>query len=78
NLWANIGITLSIIGFLCLVGYFISRWAACGHAPVSNMFEFTTSFGMMLVVAGIILFVLYRVPSLGLFTLSIALLLIAY
>lgn len=78
NRWANIGITLSIVGFLCHLGYFITRWAASGHAPVSNMFEFTTAFGMMLVLAFIILYFLYRLPSLGLFTLSIALLLIAY
>lgn len=64
--------------FFCHLGYFITRWAASGHAPVSNMFEFTTAFGMMLVLAFIILYFLYRLPSLGLFTLSIALLLIAY
>ncbi|MCG0040947.1 c-type cytochrome biogenesis protein CcsB, partial [Escherichia coli] len=62
----------------CHLGYFITRWAASDHAPVSNMFEFTTAFGMMLVLAFIILYFLYRLPSLGLFTLSIALLLIAY
>src|SRR5699024_5542687 len=37
-----IGITLTIIGFLAQVVYFISRWIAGGHAPVSNMFEFVT------------------------------------
>lgn len=42
------------------------------------MFEFTTSFGMMLVLAFIIIYFIYRLPSLGMFTLSIALLLIAY
>ncbi len=28
NRWANIGITLSIVGFFCHLGYFITRWAA--------------------------------------------------
>src|SRR5699024_10879242 len=44
-----IGITLTIIGFLAQVVYFISRWIAGGHAPVSNMFEFVTFLGMTLV-----------------------------
>ncbi|MCG8397672.1 c-type cytochrome biogenesis protein CcsB [Bacillus atrophaeus] len=78
NRWAAIGIALSCIGFVCHLGYFITRWAASGHAPVSNLFEFTTAFGMMLVLAFIIIYFIYKLPSLGLFTLPIALLLIAY
>lgn len=76
--WGKIGITLTIIGFIAHVGYFITRWMASGHAPVSNMFEFTTAFGMMLVGAFILLFFLYRTPSLGLFALPIAVIIIAY
>ena len=64
--------------FLSQFGYFISRWIASGHAPVSNLFEFTTAFGMMLVLAFIILYFVYQVSVLGLFTLPIALLIIAY
>ncbi|MCY9161423.1 c-type cytochrome biogenesis protein CcsB [Bacillus atrophaeus] len=78
NRWAAIGIALSCIGFVCHLGYFITRWSASGHAPVSNLFEFTTAFGMMLVLAFIIIYFIYKLPSLGLFTLPIALLLIAY
>jgi cytochrome c-type biogenesis protein CcsB len=78
NRWAAIGIARSCIGVLCHLGYFITRWAASGHAPVSNLFEFTTAFGMMLVLAFIIIYFIYKLPSLGLFTLPIALLLIAY
>ncbi|GKV55466.1 cytochrome c biogenesis protein ResC [Sporosarcina sp. NCCP-2222] len=78
NKWGTIGISITIIGFLTHVGYFITRWIAGGHAPVSNMFEFTTAFGMMLVGAFILIFFLYRTPSLGLFALPIAILIIAY
>ena len=42
------------------------------------MFEFTTAFGMMLVGAFILLFYLYRTPSLGLFALPIAVVIIGY
>ena len=76
--WGKIGITITIIGFITHLGYFFTRWAASGHAPVSNMFEFTTAFGMMLVGAFILLFFLYRTPSLGLFALPIAIIIIGY
>ena len=46
NSWSKIGITITIIGFIAQLGYFITRWIAAGHAPVSNLFEFTTFFGM--------------------------------
>ena len=78
NRWGKIAIIITIIGFLSHLGYFITRWIASGHAPVSNMFEFTTAFGMMLVGAFILLFFLYRTPSLGLFALPIAVIIIGY
>ncbi|MCM3742985.1 c-type cytochrome biogenesis protein CcsB [Sporosarcina luteola] len=76
--WGNVAITITIIGFITHLGYFITRWIASGHAPVSNMFEFTTAFGMMLVGSFILLFFLYRTPSLGLFALPIAIIIIGY
>lgn len=76
--WGTIGLVITIIGFLTHLGYFITRWIASGHAPVSNMFEFTTAFGMMLVGAFILLYIMYRTPSLGLFALPIAIVIIGY
>lgn len=78
NKWAKLGIALTILGFAAQVGYFITRWIAAGHAPVSNLFEFTTFFGMMMVGAFILIYFLYKTPVLGLFALPIALLIIAY
>ncbi|MEC0344507.1 c-type cytochrome biogenesis protein CcsB [Peribacillus frigoritolerans] len=78
NKWAKLGISITIIGFAAQIGYFITRWIAAGHAPVSNLFEFTTFFGMMLVGAFILIYFLYKTPALGLFALPIALLIIAY
>src|SRR5699024_2380370 len=49
-----------------------------GHAPLSNMFEFTTAFGMTLVGGFIILYFLYKTPVLGMVVLPVALLIIAY
>lgn len=76
--WSTIGLVVTIVGFISHLGYFITRWIASGHAPVSNMFEFTTAFGMMLVGSFILLFFMYRTPSLGLFALPIAIIIIAY
>ena len=76
--WGKIAITITIIGFIANLGYFITRWIYAGHAPVSNMFEFTTAFGMFVVGAFILIYFIYRLPSLGLFALPIAILIIAY
>lgn len=76
--WGKIAITITIIGFIANLGYFITRWIYAGHAPVSNMFEFTTAFGMFVVGAFILIYFIYRLPALGLFALPIAILIIAY
>jgi len=78
NRWSMVGISVTIIGFIAQLGYFITRWIAAGHAPVSNLFEFTTFFGMALVGAFIVIFFIYKTPLLGLFTLPVAILVIAY
>ncbi|WP_431799058.1 c-type cytochrome biogenesis protein CcsB [Halobacillus andaensis] len=74
----KIAITITIIGFLTQLGYFFTRWGAAGHAPVSNLFEFTTFFGMALVFAFIVMYFIYRLNILGLIALPIALLIIAF
>ena len=53
--WGKLAIIVTIIGFLAQLGYFITRWIYTGHAPVSNMFEFTTAFGMFLVLSFILI-----------------------
>jgi cytochrome c-type biogenesis protein CcsB len=78
NRWGKIAVFLTIIGFISQLGYFITRWIAAGHAPVSNMFEFTTFFGMALVGAFIVIYFIYRTTLLGLFTMPVAILVIAY
>ncbi|OLN23268.1 c-type cytochrome biogenesis protein CcsB [Domibacillus antri] len=78
NRWGKLAITVTIIGFIAQLGYFITRWAAAGHAPVSNLFEFTTFFGMMVIGAFILIFFIYKTAVLGLFALPIAIIIIAY
>lgn len=76
--WGIYAYTVTIIGFLANLGYFITRWIASGHAPVSNLFEFTAAFGMMVVAAFILIYGMYQIAALGLFALPIAVLIIAY
>lgn len=74
----TIGITITIIGLAAQLTYVITRWIASGHAPVSNMFEFMTFFGMCMVLAFIIIYFYYKLSFLGLFALPITMVIIAY
>lgn len=76
--WGKIAFTITIIGFIANLGYFFLRWGATGHAPLSNMFEFTTAFGMTLVGGFIIIYALYKTPVIGMIVLPVALLIIAF
>ncbi|MER2105774.1 MAG: c-type cytochrome biogenesis protein CcsB [Solibacillus sp.] len=78
NKWGKLAIIVTIIGFVAQLGYFITRWMYTGHAPVSNMFEFTTAFGMFIVLSFIVIYFMYKVTALGLVALPIALLIIGY
>ncbi|WP_203333529.1 c-type cytochrome biogenesis protein CcsB [Planococcus beigongshangi] len=74
----KIAMTLTIVGFLAQLNYFILRWVASGHAPVSNLNEFLTFFGIMLVGSFFIFYYIYRQPVVGLFLLPVSCLIIAY
>ncbi|WP_298831049.1 c-type cytochrome biogenesis protein CcsB [uncultured Planococcus sp.] len=74
----KIALTMTVIGFLAQLSYFILRWTASGHAPVSNLNEFLTFFGIMLIGSFLVFYYLYRQPVVGLFLLPIAILIIAY
>ena len=76
--FGKLAIAVTIIGFTAHVMYFITRWMHTGHAPVSNMFEFTTAFGMFIILAFIVIYFMYKVSALGIIALPIALLIIGY
>ncbi|PYF05764.1 c-type cytochrome biogenesis protein CcsB [Ureibacillus chungkukjangi] len=76
--WGRLAIIVTIIGLLAHLGYFITRWIYKGHAPVSNMFEFTTAFGMFIIAAFILIYYMYRLTALGLVALPVAILIIGY
>lgn len=76
--WGKLGISVTILGFISNLAYFITRWIAAGHAPLSNLFEFTTAFGMLVVGSFIFIYFIYKTPMLGLFALPIAIIIISY
>ena len=76
--WGYLAIIVTILGLASHLAYFITRWIYVGHAPVSNMFEFTTAFGMFIVAAFILIYYMYRITALGIVALPIALLIIGY
>ncbi|MGM7636727.1 c-type cytochrome biogenesis protein CcsB [Bacillus sp. Hm123] len=78
SLFSKIGISLTAVGFVLQIFYFITRWYAAGHAPVSNLYEFMTFFGIMLVGSFLIIYFMYRQSVIGLFVLPIALLVLGY
>jgi cytochrome c-type biogenesis protein CcsB len=71
-------LSLTVFGFVAQLNYFVLRWIASGHAPVSNLYEFMTFFGLMLVGGFFLVYYLYRQVVIGLFLMPIAILIIAY
>src|SRR5690625_5131525 len=71
-------ITVTIIGVFSQRTCVSTRWIASGHAPVANLFEFTTFLGLGIVLAFIVLYFVYRMTVLGLFALPVALIIIMF
>ncbi|TDQ41575.1 c-type cytochrome biogenesis protein CcsB [Aureibacillus halotolerans] len=74
----KIAFGITSLGFLSHLGYFIMRWIVAGRIPVGNLFEFITFFGMMFILAFLILYFIYKINVLGLFALPIVMIIIAY
>lgn len=76
--WAKLGIIVTVIGFFAQTGFFVIRWIIGGHAPVSNMFEYTAFFGMMLVLSYIMIYFIYKNSIVGAFIMPVAVLIIGF
>ncbi|EFI68050.1 protein resC [Lysinibacillus fusiformis ZC1] len=69
---------LTYIAFALQLVYFVVRWVAVDHAPVSNMYEFMTFFGIMLTGSYLIIHFLYKQIVVGLFTIPVSLIILGY
>lgn len=76
--FGRIGIILTYASFILQLGYFTSRWMAVKHAPVSNMYEFMTFFGIMLIGGFLIIYHMYKQVSVGIFVIPVSLIIIGY
>ncbi|MDV6377857.1 c-type cytochrome biogenesis protein CcsB [Sporosarcina sp. GW1-11] len=74
----RLGIGLTYSALLLQLTYFVLRWLAIGHAPVSNMYEFMTFFGIMLVTSSLLLYQLYKQMVLVLFSIPFSLIVMGF
>ena len=74
----RVSIVMIVAAFIMQLGYFILRWIAQGHAPVSNMYEFITMFAIMLIAGFLITYHYFKTQVFGLFAIPVSLLLVAY
>ncbi|MFD0711118.1 cytochrome c biogenesis protein CcsA [Paenibacillus sp. GCM10027626] len=75
--WSRIAFVTSIIGFAAHLTFFFTRWIGSGQIPTSNMYEFMTFLAMMIMLAFIITYAIYRKPLLGLFSLPLTVIIVA-
>ncbi|MDG5787650.1 cytochrome c biogenesis protein CcsA [Evansella sp. AB-P1] len=73
-----LGYISSVVAVVAAITYFILRWIAAGHAPVSNMFEYTTFLGIAMALAFVIIYPIYKNNYIGLITMPIVMLIIVY
>ncbi|OFO55459.1 c-type cytochrome biogenesis protein CcsB [Nosocomiicoccus sp. HMSC059G07] len=76
--YANIAIWIVTIAFILELTYFVFRWLATGHAPVSNLFEFIAMFSIMLIFGYLVTYHYYKTKVFGLFAIPVSLLLLWY
>lgn len=76
--WGWIGFAVTFIGFLSQLGFLILRWIAGGHSPTSNMFEFMAFLGFTIILGFIVIYLIYRLPVLGMFAVPVGVIMIAY
>lgn len=76
--WGNRGFFVAAGGFLFQLLFVVLRWIAGGHAPVSNMFEFTAFLAFSIVAAFLIIYRIYKLSILGIFVMPLVIIMIAY
>lgn len=76
--WSRIAFITSTLGLAAHLTFFFTRWIGSGQIPTSNMYEFITFLGMAIMIAFTIIYGIYRKPLLGMFTLPLTVLVVAY
>lgn len=76
--WGKLGVFFTVAGFVCHLGYLITRWIGQGHIPLTSMFEYMTFLSITIILAFIVIYKIYRVTSLGAFVLPLTVTLIGW
>lgn len=76
--WKYRSFTVTVLGFVAHLTFFVTRWIHAGHIPTSNMFEFITFLTMMIIAAFIVVFLIYRATAIGAFVLPLAVIILSY
>jgi ABC-type transport system involved in cytochrome c biogenesis permease subunit len=78
RIWGRVAFGVTLAGFAGHLLFFFTRWYKSGNIPTSNMYEFMTFLAMMIVLATIILYLLYRALVIGAFALPVGIVILAY
>lgn len=63
---------------ICQLLFIMTRWIGVGHAPVSNMYEFMTFFGIIFLLVSLFIYQHYKQIAILLFSATIAIIIIGY
>jgi ABC-type transport system involved in cytochrome c biogenesis permease subunit len=76
--WGKVAFVVAVLGFAGHLLFFFTRWYSGGHIPTSNMYEFMTFLGMMIIAAFIIVYLIYRKLVIGVFALPVGIIILGY
>ncbi|MFD1955775.1 cytochrome c biogenesis protein CcsA [Paenibacillus thailandensis] len=76
--WSKISFIAACLGLALHLTFFFTRWIGSGQIPTSNMYEFMTFLAMAIMIAFVIVYLIYRKPLLGMFTLPLVVIIIGY
>ncbi|QAY66197.1 c-type cytochrome biogenesis protein CcsB [Paenibacillus protaetiae] len=76
--WGRISFIVSCAALLGHLLFFFTRWIGSKQIPTSNMYEFMTFLAMAIMIAFTIVYAIYRKNLLGMFTLPLVVIIIAY
>lgn len=76
--WGRLAFLITVLGFAGHILFFITRWYVAKRIPTSNMYEFMTFLAMMIILAFLVIYALYKLPVVGAFALPLTIVILAY
>ncbi|GIP32353.1 cytochrome c biogenesis protein CcsA [Paenibacillus sp. J2TS4] len=78
RIWGKRGFIVTVIGLAMHLLFFFTRWYASGHIPTSNMYEFMTCLAMMIILAFVVVYLIYKKTVIGAFAVPVGIVILAY